>query len=317
MRFFRSSKQLMAPDALSSQHGREDFTVILNPQSGSVDAGTKEDIKGALKKAGVRHAILEIKEGVNGEELARQAIEKGARHLIASGGDGTVMAVMNAILKSGEDVLLSVSPGGTANLIAAALGVPTGVEDSLDVALRGRECRIDVGRTGERYFALGIGIGVAEKLVSGTDDAIKDRLGRIAYAWAGLRNIGAKPGRFKLISGDGQSQSVDAVGIVIANVGGIGDRLKFAPDAKIDDGLLDICVLHRLGFFDALRLGIKVLMGGVEDDRAVSYLQWRSVKVESEGRWPVQIDGEDGEFGTPLTAEAVRSAIRITVPLAN
>jgi diacylglycerol kinase (ATP) len=293
---------------------RENFTVILNPKSGSVDSGTKTDLRQTIEKAGVSHKILEMKEGVDGEKLAGQAIKQGARHLIASGGDGTVMAVMNAILKSGEDVLLSVSPGGTANLIAAALEIPTSVEESVQVALYGRECRIDVGKTGDRYFALGIGIGLAEKLVSGTDDAIKDRIGRLAYAWAALKNVGAKPGHFKLIPAQGDAQDIEAVGIVIANVGGIGDRLKFAPDAKIDDGLLDICVLHRLGFLDAARLAVKVMFGGLEDDRAVSYLQWPSVTVESQGHWPVQIDGEDGEFSTPLKAEAIRNALRLTVP---
>lgn len=304
-------------ESQTQEEPRENFTVILNPKSGSVDSGTKTDLRQEIEKAGVAHKILEMKQGVDGEQLAAQAIKDGARHLIASGGDGTVMAVMNAILKSGEEVLLSIAPGGTANLIAAALNIPTSVEDSVQVALYGRECRIDVGKTGDRYFALGVGVGLAEKLVSGTDDAIKDRIGRVAYAWAALKGVGAKPGRFKLVPSHGEAQEVDAVGIVVANVGGIGDRLKFAPEAKINDGLLDICILHRLGLLDAARLALKVLFGGLQDDRAVTYLQWQSVKIESNGNWPVQIDGEDGEFATPLTAKAIRSALRLTVPSTN
>lgn len=294
---------------------REDLTVIVNPKSGSVKAETEQTIQQALEERGVRHTVLEIKEGTDAQHLTRQAIEKGAQHIVASGGDGTVMAVMNGILKSGKDVLLSVSPGGTANLIAGALGVPGTIEDAIKTALFGPEKRVDVAKCADRYLALGVGIGLAEKLVSGTDEAVKHQIGRFAYAMAALKELGARPRRFRLVPSEGDPVEVPAVGIVVANVGGIGQRLKFAPDAKVDDGLLDVCVLHRLGFLDALRLAWKAILGGLEDDRAVSYYQWPSVRIESQRRWPVQIDGEEVDLATPLTIEVVPQSVRMTVPV--
>lgn len=293
---------------------REDLTVILNPKSGSVTEGTKSGLREALAERGVRHEVLEIKEGVDAEQLTKQAIEGGAQHIVASGGDGTVMAVMNGILKSGKDVLLSVSPGGTANLIAAALGVRGEIEEALKAALYGPEKRVDIAKCADRYLALGVGIGLAEKLVSGTDDEIKAKVGRIAYAWAAMKELDLPPRRFRLVPPNGDPVEVPAVGIVVANVGGIGQRVKFAPDAKLDDGLIDVCVLHRLKLPDAVRLCWKALIGGLEDDRAISYYQWPSVRIESEGHWPVQIDGEEVDLRTPITVEAVPRGVRMTVP---
>lgn len=294
---------------------REDLTVIVNPKSGSVKSDTDLDIQSALEDRGVRHKVLEIAEGVDAESLTRQAIEHGAQHIVVSGGDGTVMAVMNGILKSGEDVLLSVSPGGTANLIAGALGVSAGIEEAIKTALFGPEKRVDVAKCGDRFLALGVGIGLAEKLVSGTDEEIKHKVGRLAYAVAALKELGARPRRFRLVPADGEPVEVPAVGIVVANVGGIGQRIKFAPDAKVDDGLLDVCVLHRLGLRDAVRLAWKAILGGLEDDRAVSYYQWPSVRIESQGRWPIQIDGEEVDLTTPLTVEVVPRSVRMTIPV--
>ena len=291
------------------------LAVIFNPRSGSVDKETKSDLRESLEQSGRQFQMYIVEEGMDAETLALESIKAGSKQLLASGGDGTVMAVINAILKSGEDVVLSLSPGGTANLIAAALEIPSDVDEALKIALNGSEKRVDVGKCGDKYFALGVGVGLAEKLVSGTDEETKDKLGRIAYALAALKEMGT-PARAYHLVGPGGPRTVHGVGIAVVNVGGIGGRIRFAPEGKVDDGLLDVCVLRRLGIWDAIRLASKALLGGLEDDRAVDYYQWPGVQIATEGLF-LQIDGESVEDLTPVEITVIPEAVRVTVAGAN
>lgn len=289
--------------------------VIYNPRSGSVTEETEKELKAGLAASKVAFEIYTVREGTDAKSLAASCIGKGVRHILASGGDGTVMAVINAILKSGEDVLLSLSPGGTANLIAAALEIPADVEKALKIAFGGEERRVDVGKCGDKFFALGVGIGLAEKLVSGTDDKLKDRLGRMAYALAALKEIRTPRRAFEIVGPEGPI-TVYGVGIAVVNVGGIGDRIRFAPDARVDDGLLDVCVLKHLGVRDALRLAWRAVLGGLEQDRALDYYQWRALEIGTRGL-SLQIDGEAVDELTPISISVAPRAVRVTVPNGN
>jgi diacylglycerol kinase (ATP) len=162
---------------------------------------------------------------------------------------------------------------------------------------------------------LGVGVGLAEKLVSGTDDEIKDKLGRLAYAIAALKEVGTPRRAYRLEGPEGPI-TVHGVGIAVVNVGGIGDRIRFAPDGTVDDGLLDICVLRRLGAWDAVRLAGKALLGGLENDRAVDYYQWPHVQISTEGLL-LQIDGESVDDITPVEIRVVPQALRVTVAITN
>jgi diacylglycerol kinase family enzyme len=106
------------------------------------------------------------------------------------------------------------------------------------------------------------------------------------------------------------------VALVIANAGEISGKLQFAPDAKMDDGLLDVCVLRRFYFRDALRMGWQTLFGDIRADRAVEFYQAKRAEITSNPPLDLQIDGEEVEERTPLVAEVRPGALRVRVPLA-
>ena len=299
--------------------------VILNPKSGSSGEDFKTEIEAALHKRGIEYELRETTPEISGGDLARAAFEEGATHIVACGGDGTIMSVVNGLghaleeknIKADDEAapLLSIIPGGTANLIAAALDIPHDVQKSVSIAVAGENRVIDLGRCGPHLFALGVGLGLTERLVSRASTKQKETLGKAAYALAMLKELGAKPVTFTIKRDDKKSQRKRGVAIVIANAGEIGGALKFAPDAKMDDGLLDICILHRFYLRDVLRLIGNMLLGRVREDRAVSFYHAKRVEIRSNPPLDLQVDGEVVDMQTPLVCEVVPRGLKVRVPV--
>ncbi|MBV9468041.1 MAG: diacylglycerol kinase family lipid kinase [Abitibacteriaceae bacterium] len=298
--------------------------VILNPASGSVDENYRPQIEKALQIRGAEFEVRETTKEKGGGELAAEAVREGATHLVACGGDGTVMAIVNGIGKNDpgsesqaqpSQVTLSIIPGGTANLLAAALDIPTTIDEAVAVAVAGEDREIDLGCCGEHLFALGLGLGLTERLVSQASAQQKEKFGKLAYAIAMLKELGARPHTFSFKLDDKRSRRAKGVAIVIANAGEIGGGVRFAPRAKMDDGLLDLCILHRFYFRDFLRMAIRGLLGQLQQDRAVSFFQARRVEIRSDPPLDLQIDGEEVDKEVPLVAEVKPKALRVRVPV--
>ena len=295
--------------------------VILNPNSGTSDEDFRAEIEAQLKASHTTYEIRETTEDRGADVLAREAVcdGDGEVHIVACGGDGTVMAAVNGIGKakatqSEKSATLSIIPGGTANLLATALKIPTEVKDAVQIAVSGRTREIDLGRCGKELFALGLGMGLTERMISQTSAQEKERLGRWAYVKAALKELGQKPTAFSYRLDDGPLQNSRGVAIVVANSGDIGGKLKFAPDALMDDGKLDLCILHHCGPWDVVRMVARSLWGDINQDRAVSFLQAAKIEVRSAPPLDLQIDGEEVEMQTPLVAEVQSRALKITVP---
>lgn len=308
------TKNSSQPNADSSQR----IVVILNPESGTSGEKFQETIENSLKSHGLTYELWPTEPEVGGGKLAARAVKEGATHILACGGDGTVMAVINGVVKAeqgGEpSVVLSIIPGGTANLLATALKIPAETEDAVKVAVEGRDTVIDLGQCDEVYFALGLGLGLTGRMVATTSSREKERWGRLAYAKALLIELGARPHQFTLKLDDARPTRRKGVAVIVANAGEIGGKLRFAPDAKTDDGLLDVCILRRFYFRDVMRILIRSLWGDVRHDRAVTFLQAKRIEIRSDPPLDLQVDGEEVESRAPLVAEVVPAALKVRVP---
>ncbi len=299
--------------------------VIINPASGSSDDDFRALVEKELRERGVEFEIQETDPENGGEEIARQAVADGVTHLIACGGDGTVMSVVNGMSHAGEKngeeknaskpkTVLSIIPGGTANLLAGALDIPTDTKEAVAIAVAGQEREIDLGKCGENVFALGVGLGLTERLVSQTSAEEKETIGKLAYAKAMLSELGVKPITFSFKLDDKPEQTARGVAVVIANSGKIGGALEFAPDAKMDDGLLDLCILRRFYFRDLLRMAWRSLLGNLPGDRAVAFYQAKRIEIKSDPPLDLQVDGEVVDLTTPLVTGVLPKALRVRVP---
>jgi len=296
--------------------------VIINPAGGSSDENFRATIEEELKTRGVDFEIFDTDPEKGGEKIALNALQKGADQIFACGGDGTVMSVVNGIgtwketndPNNADSVTLAIIPGGTANLLAGALEIPTDTKEAVATAVEGVERTIDLGICGEHSFALGVGLGLTERLVSQTSAEEKEKIGKLAYAKAMLREMGVRPTTFSFKLDDQPEQHARGVAIVIANSGKIGGGFSFAPDAKMDDGMLDLCILHRFYFRDFLRMIWHSILKTLPEDRAVSFFQAKRIEIRSDPPLDLQVDGEVVDMTTPLVTEVLPQALRVRVP---
>ena len=241
--------------------------------------------------------------------LTAAALEAHPDLVIVHGGDGTVNEAMQVLV--GTSTPLAVWPGGTSNVLARELALPGGIDLLADVFAAGRTRRVSVGRAGERYFLLMAGVGLDAELVRAVHPGLKRLTGEGAYWMAGLRQLTDwHPAHFVLETDDGQHSATFAV---VANAASYGGGLRFAPEARMDDDLLDICLFdstqrHRFArYLAAAFTGSHLGMPGV------TYVKARRAVVHGDASRFVQVDGE--LLGPlPVTFECVPDALSLVVP---
>lgn len=233
---------------------------------------------------------------------AKEALAQGADIVIAAGGDGTVRCVAEVL--SGGDVPMGLLPLGTGNLLARNLGMDvTDYDGAMAGALTGTERKIDVVRARrsdpdmEQLFLVMAGVGYDATIMADTNEDLKDKVGWLAYVDAGIRNLPGKPVKATIVI-DGKSAVHRGVrSVMVGNCGKVQGNLEIFPDAKVDDGLLDIAVLAphhgKLGWLSVVA---GIIGRGRNKDTAVEYFQGKSVEITLEHNDDYQLDGDhEGE----------------------
>lgn len=243
-----------------------------------------------------------------GRGMAQDAAAAGCSVVIAVGGDGTVRAVAEAL--AGTDVALGIVPQGTGNLLARNLDVPL---ENIPAALRrikgGEPRQIDLGwvRTddGERAFAVMVGFGVDAQMLVETDDDLKDRAGWLAYVEAmGRAMAGTEMTGVTLTIDGGEPQEVRGHTLLIGNCGMVQGGVRLLPDAKLDDGRLDLLLVSADGalqWLDTVRSvvwdnGIRRILARGESavsTESTQHLTAERVRVELEQPLAFEVDGEE------------------------
>ena len=263
----------------------------------------------ALRERGVTVSPQVTTGPADATRLTAAALEARADLVIIHGGDGTVNEAMQALV--GTSMPVAVWPAGTSNVLARELALPGGMDLLADVFAAGRTRRVSVGRAGERFFLLMAGVGLDADVVRAVHPGLKRLTGEGAYWMAGLRQLTDwHPVPFLVETDAGQHSATFAV---VANAASYGGGLCFAPEARMDDDLFDICLFdatqrHRFArYLAAAYTGSHVGMPGV------TYLKTRRVTVRGPASRFVQVDGE--LLGPlPVSFECVPDALSLVVP---
>jgi diacylglycerol kinase (ATP) len=291
--------------------------VVFNPATGGGDtSGRKRDTQQALEAAGLGVLWLETTPEDPGQGLTAKAVAEGVDLVMAQGGDGTVMACVTGL--AGTDVPLAVLPGGTGNLLATNFDIPADLEGAVDVALHGDRVRLDVAAMdGDRFVVMG-GIGFDAAMLRDADPKLKERVGAVAYVVSGLRNLRRRATRFRLRLDDRPPLERTGQGVLVGNLGRLQGGLPVMPDARPDDGQLDVAVLQTRTVADWLALAARVLLRRRRKDPQLETFQARRVEVHCDRRQPVERDGDP--LDTPrdhLVIEVVPKALTLCVPPAK
>jgi diacylglycerol kinase family enzyme len=248
-----------------------------------------------------------------GAGLAGDALAAGAGLVIAVGGDGTVRACAQAL--AGTGVPLAIVPMGTANLTARALGVPPELGAALATGFGGHERRIDLAAADGVSYAAMAGIGVDAAVVGGTPGGLKARAGWLAYVAAGAWHA-LGPRAVFLIRLDGAARPLirRARSVVVGNAGLLPGGFGLLPDARLDDGLLDVAILGPASPLGWARVGYRIMTGSRHEDRRLERHRARRVEIYAGIELPREADGEVIPPGRSLTVTVSPGALLVRVP---
>lgn len=245
------------------------------------------------------------------EQLFRSAVADGFGSLVVSGGDGTVNQAIQALARS--DTALGVIPTGTGNVWAKEVGTPLDVLSAADALIAGRRARVDLGRANGRYFLTIAGVGFDARVTRVLEPKAKRRLGLAAYVMAGVAEALRLRGEDVTIALDGAQSRSRILMVSVSNSRLYGGVLKIAPDAYLDDGLLDVLVFRGRGLLETARHTGNTVLGRHRGDPEVDSHQVSRIRVEAKNPLPVQLDG-DYFCTTPVLIRVVPRALRVILP---
>jgi diacylglycerol kinase (ATP) len=286
-----------------------DTLVVWNPDAG--DTGDREAQRAEIERAIAAHGVdAEVFESPSEEATARRvelALREGVGRIVTAGGDGTVRSVATLLID--RDTPLGILPLGTAMNVARSLGIPLELDDAAATLATGAVRAMDVGQVGDRPFLEVATIGLAAELLG---DATAISEGRIRSALDFIaRTVRYRRTRVWLDL-DGSEVRHRVVSLSIANGQFTGRALRAQPEARLDDGELDVECYLGYGPVEFVRQLAKVVLGVGSGTRTVSY-RARRVLVRSHHPLPVRADSMD--LGTtPVEVTARRGALRVVVP---
>jgi YegS/Rv2252/BmrU family lipid kinase len=284
---------------------------VLNPARVRGAARVAARCGAAAEAAAWDWLVLETAAGDPGTALARQVVAAGAGLVFAIGGDGTVRACAQAL--AGTAVPLAIVPRGTANLAARALGVPHRLGAALATGFGGHERRIDLAAADGLTFVAMAGLGVDATVVAAAPAGLKARAGWLAYAAAGARYAQGQRAAFGL-SLDGAPLACEARSVVVGNAGLLPGGFPLLPDARLDDGQLDVGILAPASVLGWGRVAHRVLTGSRREDRQLGRYRARHVEIRADRELPRQVDGEVIAPGRALTVTVLPAALLVRVP---
>ena len=289
--------------------------VVFNPVTGGGDpAERRRDTQEALERAGLEVLWLETTKEDPGQGLTAKAVAEGVGLVMAHGGDGTVMACVTGL--AGTEVPLAVLPGGTGNLLATNFDIPSDLDEAVQVAVAGDRVRLDVGAMDDDRFVVMGGIGFDAAMLRDADPKLKEHMGAVAYVLSGFKNLRRRPTRFRLRLDDRPQIERTGQGVLIGNLGRLQGGLPVMPDARPDDGLLDVAVLQTRTVLDWLALAARVLLRRRKDPQ-LELFQARRIEIHCDTPQPVERDGDPAGARDHLVVEVVPKALTLCVPPAK
>jgi YegS/Rv2252/BmrU family lipid kinase len=301
---------------------------IVNPIAGSGRAhGMVPRIEAWLAERGIQARLLETREAGHAERLAAAATDLGHDRVIAVGGDGTIQEAINGLLASGVGTdggppELGVIPSGRGNDMARSVNLPIDPMACLPIALGETTQPFDVGTArgedgSQRYFGAAGGVGfdaaVAYTMAVHRRFWMRGEAGYFLGTLNELRRYRNSDLQVTLVGEGVRVVAQRFLFIAFANGPYYGGGMQICPDARTDDGLLDVCLVGDLSRLAALRELPGIYQAKHLKNPKVEIVRARSLRIEGDATTRVHLDGEP--FGTaPVDISLVPGALSVAVP---
>ena len=278
----------------------EPITVILNPSAGKGKSGRVwMRAKERLDRSGQQY---EFRVTSRRGEASAMASEASTRRVVAVGGDGTLQEVANGLI--GTEKLMGIIPAGSGNDLIKSLGIPSAAEPAVDIILAGTTRRIDAGRVacsakhdanaddpGGRYFVNGVGVGF-DAAVAARTQQIPRLTGTALYLAAVFQTLGSYQSPLFRVMMNGDVLESRHLLVAIGNGRCAGGGFFLTPEATVDDGLLDVCLIGEARVPRILTLMPRAMSGRHGSAREVSFARTEEIRLSAEDGFYVHADGE-------------------------
>lgn len=315
-----------------------DATVLYHP--GKVDLETlRRTVDREAQRSGWEvDRWIETDEHDGGTRAVRDALARGTRLVLAAGGDGTVRAAATAL--RGTGIPLAIVPVGTGNLLARNIGLaPHRTDEAVRAAFTGEDRPVDLGiativradeSEEEHVFLVLAGMGLDARAIRATSSRLKQAVGWLAYIDGGIRTIiQDAPLKIHYSYDDKPTRDLEVYTVMIGNCGLLPGGVLLIPDAKIDDGELDVVALRPLGRFSWLNIWNKIawengvlrrtktgrkIINLVQDTKNVVFVRAKTFALSVAHPEPVQLDGDDLGLAVAVKGAVDAGALALRVP---
>ncbi|TYR79144.1 diacylglycerol kinase [Priestia megaterium] len=273
--------------------------IIYNPTSGrEIFKKNLPEVLQKLEQAGYETSCHATTGAGDATEAAKIAVERKFDVVIAAGGDGTINEVVNGIAGQDYRPQLGIIPVGTTNDFARAINVPRTIDGAIDVIVNGVTKPIDLGcvtNEGKTHHFVNIaGGGRLTELTYEVPSKLKTMLGQLAYYLKGMEMLPSIKPTSVEIEYDGKLFSGEIMMFLVSLTNSVGGFEKLAPDSSLDDGMFDLIILKKANLAEFIRVATLALRGEHINDPHIIYTKANRVKVHTEDKMQLNLDGEYG-----------------------
>ncbi|MBU1035945.1 MAG: diacylglycerol kinase family protein [bacterium] len=274
-----------------------------------------------LKENGLNFKVCTTSHQGEAVELAQKAADNGAELIVSVGGDGTVNEIVNGIMKSKNDPPLGIIPLGWANDFIKSTDIPSDIIEACKILIKGKTKKIDIGVINNQiYFANICGVGFDAE-VAQLANHMKSKhpnlriLSAFVYVFATVKKLLSPFSYHNVkIKFDGQEIHSKILFIAISNGKIYGGRFKITPEAILDDGLLEICLVEEMGRFKYLSIIPKVFKGTHASIKGINFYRAKEVVIQSSEPVLAQVSGEVIEGQKEFTITLLPKSLKLIVP---
>ena len=290
---------------------KKSILFVINPKAG-VDRvkAINKAISATLDQSKFDVELVYTEYAKHGTELARNAAEKGVDIVVAVGGDGSLNDIVSGIY--GSKTILGIIPKGSGNGLARTLGIPLKIEEAIAVINQMKLHALDVGKANDHLFISNAGVGfdaVVTKKFEGNE-----KRGLLTYVKIITQKIWTYKARHWNITIDGQSLREKAFMITVANGKQLGYNFHVAPQAVMDDGLLDLVLIRNFPRIFGGIIALQAFSGILDKSPFVKTFRGKSIQLHSANNTLMQADGDCHTCPETLEMTVMPQPLQVIIP---
>jgi YegS/Rv2252/BmrU family lipid kinase len=281
---------------------------IVNPKAGNRSQSVLKILSEFLNKKTIDFVIEKTQYQGHAIEIVNEYLSKNYQKFVAIGGDGTVNEIASQLINT--NATLSIIPIGSGNGLARFLKIPLNIERSLELSLSNNSRLIDAGKVNDRLFFCTMGLGFdalcAKEFASGNHNR---------GLWNYIRVIFRNYFKFKIQKTSFNDQKISFFSLTFANANQFGNNALIAPDAVIDDEMLDCTFINPHPLFYGFYMSFLLMTGKIRSSKYVEYYRAKQYELKGNNEWLIHIDGESVDLkNEKLYISTIPKCLKIIVP---